>query len=244
MKKFLACLILSILFCTTSYADGIDSDTKLMFHMDGADASTTFTDSELTPKTFTAVGSAQIDTAQSVFGGASGLFDGSADYVYGGLNDADWNFGTGDYTIDFRVRYNSIASNTAIFEMGTYASAGILFQRNTDNILYLIQSGVTDSVAYNPSLNTWYHIALVRQGRYVKMYIDGTLFKQFDFLTTQTLSSTGYFIAPGIASLNGWIDEFRVSKGIARWTTDFTPPAAAYSEGSAVVAKSYILADG
>lgn len=247
MNKFLRslALIFTIAVSSTAYADGIDTYTKLMLHMDGADASTTFTDSSLTPKTYTTVGNAQIDTAQSVFGGASGLFDGSGDYIYGALDDADFDFGTDDYTIDFRVRYNSIAGNTALIELGAYGTNGILIQRNTDNILYFIQSGVTDSVAYTPSLATWYHLAFVRQGRYVKMYIDGTLFKTFDFLTTQTLNSTGYLIIPASGNiLNGWFDEYRISKGIARWTTDFTPPTSAYSEASAVVPKSYILADG
>jgi hypothetical protein len=53
---------------------GLDSNTKLLLHMNGVDGSTTFTDSETTPKTVTVVGSTQIDTAQSKFGGASGLF--------------------------------------------------------------------------------------------------------------------------------------------------------------------------
>ena len=53
---------------------GLDANTKLLLHYNGADGSTTFTDSETTPKTVTAHGSVQIDTAQSKFGGASGLF--------------------------------------------------------------------------------------------------------------------------------------------------------------------------
>lgn len=53
---------------------GLDANTKLLLHMNGVDGSTTFTDSETTPKTITPNGSVQIDTAQSKFGGASGLF--------------------------------------------------------------------------------------------------------------------------------------------------------------------------
>lgn len=53
---------------------GLDANTKLLLHYNGADGSTTFTDSETTPKTVTPHGSVQIDTAQFKFGGASGLF--------------------------------------------------------------------------------------------------------------------------------------------------------------------------
>lgn len=50
---------------------GIDTFTKLCAHLDGADGSTTFTDSSAGAHTITAHGNVQIDTAQSVFGGAS-----------------------------------------------------------------------------------------------------------------------------------------------------------------------------
>ena len=75
-----------------------DIYTKSLLHFNGADASTTFTDES--GKAWTASGHAQIDTAQSVFGGASGLFDGTDDYIYAADSD-DWNLGTLDFTVDF-----------------------------------------------------------------------------------------------------------------------------------------------
>src|SRR3990167_5725818 len=75
-----------------------DSYTQLLLHCDGVDAATTFTDE--IGKAVTANGNAQIDTAQKKFGTASGLFDGTGDYL--SLADSDdWNFGAGDFTIDF-----------------------------------------------------------------------------------------------------------------------------------------------
>ncbi len=237
MLKRLIALSAMLLLSIPSFADGIDSDAKLVLHMDGTDASTTFTDSSLTPKTVTAVNDAQIDTAQSVFGGASGLFPGSNDVVQA-PDSTDWDFGTGDYTIDFRIRFNTVAgSHRCVFEIGTYATNGILFQRNTDGFLYYGQSSVVKSVAWTPSTATWYHIACVRQGQYTKIYVDGTSIATLDFVSTQDLNggTNGLRIGVGWTGANnfdGWIDEFRVSKGIARWTTDFTPPTSAYSESS------------
>jgi hypothetical protein len=83
---------------------GIDAYTVLMLHMDGVDTCTHFLDSELTPKAVTAVGNAQIDTAQSKFGNASALFDGAGDYL-SVPDSADWAFGTGAFTIDFWTQH-------------------------------------------------------------------------------------------------------------------------------------------
>ena len=78
----------------------------LLLHFDGADGSTTFTDSSLTPKTRTANGDAQIDTADSKFSGASGLFDGTDDYITT-PDSADFVLGSEDFTIDLWFNCNA-----------------------------------------------------------------------------------------------------------------------------------------
>lgn len=218
-----------------------DSYTKLMLHCDGTDGSTTFTDSA-TSKAVTASGTAQIDTAQYKFGGASGLFDGDGDYL--SLDDhADWNFGTGNFTIDFRIRFNSVGS------------AGIISQYvDADNEMFIVIDGTTlrftgSSAAstfidlrangLSFSANTWYHIALVRNGTTSS---DWFWFKD-GVSQALTLQSGSYDCTlPNLAAvldigkmrtstnyLNGWLDEIRISKGIARWTANFTPSTEAYA---------------
>ena len=92
---------------------GGGAQTVLLLHCDGTDGATTFTDSSDTSHTVTANGNAQIDTDQSKFGGASGLFDGTGDYL--SIPDsADWDFGTGDWTIDFLIRFNAITGRHGI----------------------------------------------------------------------------------------------------------------------------------
>jgi hypothetical protein len=220
---------------------GIDSYTKLMLHCDGSDASTTFTDSELTPKTMTAVGNAQIDTAQSKFGGASGLFDGTGDYLTV-PDSADWVLGTGDFTIDFWVRFNALPTNgnwVAFYEQDSGGSTRVLFDIYNDAGTYqpdFLQGG-TDVFVNSSGLstNTWYHIALVRSGNSIYFFQDGV-----QQGATQTFSDSisdwtsvlriGHDTNAGHPSqLNGWLDEYRISVGIARWTANFTPPTAAYS---------------
>jgi len=89
------------------------------------------------------------------------------------------------------------------------------------------------------SVNTWYHIALVGNGgsdgsRTIKCYINGALANGFTYTGDYNLTMNNCFIGDGYDHTNpglffqGWLDEIRVSKGVQRWTTDFTPPGQEY----------------
>ena len=191
-----------------------------------------------TAKAITANGNAQVDTAQSKFGGASGLFDGTGDYL-STPDSADWFFNTGAFTIDFPVRFQALPGT------GAYMSLWVQYQDSSNYhallihessgayywyyILYVNGSAVaTFNVAATTAVNTWYHIALVRSGTTFTLYKDGTgIGTDTDAGAVPDLSAV-FTVADGTYSLNGWIDEFRVSKGVARWTSNFTPPAYRY----------------
>lgn len=211
---------------------GNDSYTKLLLHCDGADASTTFTDASPAARgNATANGNAQVDTAQSVFGGGAYLGDGTGDYL-SYASHADWDLGGaggGDFTIDFRVRFNSASTDESLIRAGNLAGTGWDFYVTNVNTIRLY-NGSSSSIAWTRSTGTWYHLALVRSGSTITLYRDGTSMGTF---TDLDMNNDG--VALGIGggagttySLNGWMDEIRISKGIARWTADFTPPAGAY----------------
>jgi len=81
-------------------SDTYYSNVSLLLHCDGSNGSTTFTDNSPSPKTVTANGNASVSTAQSKFGGASAVFDGTGDYL--SLDGSSgFAFGTGDFTIEF-----------------------------------------------------------------------------------------------------------------------------------------------
>jgi hypothetical protein len=217
-----------------------DSYSKVLLHMDGSDTSTTFTDES--GKTWTAAGNAQIDTAQKVFGTASGLFDGTGDYI-STPNSADFDFGTGDWTIDFRVRRNgNQASYNGIISGNTSSVTGweVAFGDGANNKICL-NSKASGSWVANELLSTtalsnttWYHVAIVRNGNTAALYINGTS-EATKNVTGYTYNSSGSGLVSGRLRTNtdgyyltGWIDELRISKGIARWTGNFTPPTAAY----------------
>src|SRR3990167_5318752 len=208
------------------------STTVLLLHCDGADGSTTFTDNSLSAHTVTANGNAQIDTAQQKFGTASGLFDGTGDYL--SIPDhADWDFGTGDFTVDCWVRFSVASGIQTFFSMGTAANLFAFYWDGTD-LRCLINGASVVNGAWSPSANVLYHVAVVRSGTTVTIYVDGT--------SIGSGTSSGDIQPSGntlvgiqdnvdlVRPMNGWLDEIRVSKGIAIWTSNFSPPTSAYSD--------------
>ena len=221
---------------------GIDSFTKLLLHCDGSDASTTFTDSSASGHTVTANGNAQIDTAQSKFGGASGLFDGTGDYL-SIANHADFAFGSGDFTVDFWVRFNALptSGNFSAFYGRDVSSHDLQLDVQNSSGTYKLRfipyiSGaklVVNETWAGVSTGTWYHVAFVRSGNNWHVFVNGTQLgstgSQSGTLDTSTDTlSIGRHTSGTPRELNGWLDEFRISKGVARWTANFTPPAAPY----------------
>lgn len=228
-----------------------DSYVKSLLHMNGSDGSTTFTDAAAGGShTWTAYGNAQIDTAQLKFGSASGLFDGAGDYVRTPYS-SDFDFGAGDFTWDFWVRWNSLPGSGATQALIT---VGRIVDNNNVNSFYLsnisgtlrvyfvaITGGVTRAsyqVNYAFSAATWYHIAIVRHGWDLMIFVNGVmqtltvntaiLFNSITPAVNEALT-LGRYGNYASYDFNGWLDEVRISKGIARWVSDFTAPSAEYS---------------
>lgn len=226
------------------------TDCTLMLHMNGADGSTTFTDSSFTStKTVTRQGDAQIDTAQYKFGGASGLFDGTGDYLTTPDN-ADWSLGSGDFTIDAWVRFNALPLSGEF-----QAVVGQWNSSNTDDsFIYLLNNTTgtyayqffytTDGATYNnssftttPSTGTWYHVAVIRNGANLKGFVDGSQIGATYNISSSALFASGQALTIGADNnashfypFNGWMDELRLVKGTAVWTSSFSVPTAEYSD--------------
>ncbi|MFA5340611.1 MAG: hypothetical protein WC332_02425, partial [Clostridia bacterium] len=150
---------------------GIDTYTVLMLHGDGADASTTITDSETVgaAKAITAVGNAQLDTAYKKFGSAAVLFDGTGDYLTT-PDHADWYFAAAPFTIDAWIYFGG-TGNLGI--CGQYVDANnYWYFRYTDYISYwrfefkVVSGGVTQANyrTGNTSVSSFSfnHVSLVR----------------------------------------------------------------------------------
>lgn len=220
---------------------GIDAYTVLMLHMDGTDEGTTFTDSSTSAHTVTANGQTNTEIGQSMFGSASGQFDGTDDYL--SIPDsADWNFGNGDFTIDFWV-YSINSSGQIIGQsLDSLTNWYIRINSNTIEFGYILAnvSKALYVTTSSISTNTWTHIEVSRSGTDILIFING--FKQILTVTT-AISTTSMpdlsdplvigcrvFSTTKDRDYNGYIDELRVSKGICRHTNSFIPQQVAYDD--------------
>jgi hypothetical protein len=214
---------------------GNDAFAKLLLHMDGADGSTTFIDSSAAARTMTAVGNVQIDTTQSVFGGASGLFDGTGDVITA-AGHADFNF-TGDFTFDCRMRMNGANNPQALIGVGGQPGGQILVRPTGAVLVYAANSLIVNAGAVAFGATTWYHIAVVRVGTAWTVYRDGVSYATGTSANTWGNATDTLEIGDTISGafdFGGWMDEVRLSN-IARWTADFTPPTEEYSLGVVAV---------
>lgn len=226
------------------------ASVALLLHCEGSDAATTFTDSSSSPKTVTAVGNAQIDTADFKFGSAAALFDGTGDYltVPNSTGATGLNVATGNFTIEFWVKLNSAGANVIIAQQATATGSypwQIWFEASTSKFGFRgFNAGAGSSYAMQQTgtstTGVWYHLAAVRDGDTFRFFVDGvangtaTLSGAL-FATTATIS----FGASnnGVAPLNGWLDDIRFTKGVARYTAAFTPPSAAFQDGDDILGR-------
>ena len=224
-------------------SSSLDSFTKLLLRGDGSNGSTTIVDSAGLHSP-TAVGNAQISTAQSKFGGSSLLLDGTGDYITT-PNSADFLFGASDFTIDCWLRPTALGTAASIFS--TAGGAGVitaleLYFTATTLVAYAATAtgswdvfSATNFGSHGMSTGNWYHFAFVRNGSNWAYYIDGvskgTQTSSATLYTSETRACSFGHEFQSVGGAQGWnghIDEYRVSKGIARWTTGFTPPTSAY----------------
>jgi len=213
--------------------------TKALLHFDGIDGSTTFTDEK--GNTINRTGSVYIDTSVSKFGGASGIFnEGNVNNGYLTLpGSVDLTIGAQSFTVDFWANCTVIDTGQNIFSYGNPTNLTNGFR------LGFLLTHTIDFYAYNQYISksdldfwgSWVHIAIVGNGaadgsRTIKLYVNGVIAGTYtgNYNYTQQNIGIGYIVtAPTGAKLCGYMDELRISIGIQRWTSDFTPPTSAYT---------------
>jgi hypothetical protein len=218
----------------------------LLMHMDGSNGSTGFTDSSASNLSITPNGNVTISTAESKFGGASAYFDGDSDYLRANY-EMDWN---ADFTLEFWYRRSGPGTGIAptLFEAGNIqGGVGGVHVYFYDN--YLKNSnGISEGItSFNtPPQNEWSHVALVRNSGTNQMFLNGVSqgTSQLSFPVTNDVLTMGS--APNYGfHFNGNIDELRITKDVARYTSNFTPPTEPFGSAcySAGVARACTLTD-
>lgn len=206
----------------------------LAMHMDDAGLT------DLKGHAVTLAGNTARSSTQSKFGGYSAYFDGSGDFLYPVNSGPDFAFGTGDFTVEMwvylpslgvtRILYDGRPTSTNGLYVSTYVSA-------TNTIVFFVSSvsKITGTTAL--AAMTWYHVALCRSGTSTKLFLNGvqegaTYSDGNNYLGAANRPLIGIDAYNSSASaMLGYIDDLRVTKGVARYTANFTPPSSAFLGG-------------
>ena len=209
------------------------SKVVALLHMDGANDGTTF--SEVTGKTVTRYG-AVTKTSVKKFGTASAYFDGIDDY----LTIADspgLNLGTGDFTIELWA-YGNRANQSQSFprflakgNFGTLGAWNLVWIASTGDVYFDIYTPSTVGLLVGTMPNdAWSHMAITRSGSNVQTFMNGVVGSSVSNSTNLNITSTLAIGAQSSGSgvFRGYIDEVRITKGFARYTSPFTPPSSPF----------------
>jgi hypothetical protein len=224
------------------------SKVKLLLPLNGSNSATSTSDSSDEGNSITFNGNAQISTAQSKFGGSSLLLDGAGDYLQVANQDY-FDFGSNDFTIECWFYFDSSSSETynTLLDMGNGSAAGtgpFWTAVKKDSGTYYIGAAldsttagdwdVLDNLAIATlSASTWHHFAVSRAGSNFKVFLNGTS------VATATSSSAmrdeNSALQIGARGQNtashyfkGYIDDVRITNGLARYTSNFTAPTSAH----------------
>lgn len=163
---------------------------------------------------------------------ASGRFNGSSDYLsITDPTDTDWNFGTDPFTIEFWINYTTSANFYALdFYLDGNNNVRFDFEDSGYTCwVFWNSTGATD-VKTTAVLNdgAWHHIAFTRSGNTFRLFTDGTLRDTETYSSAINLANAGTDLFVGCATgpstyMPGYLDDLRITKGLARYTANFTP---------------------
>lgn len=214
---------------------------KSLLHFDAADGTNVFTDE--TGRSWSALATASISTDQWKFGGSSFECAGGSDAISTANVSGDfitsvdftiecWIYRTGSL-LDRNVitsKYATFTSDGFTLQVGNSANLGKLnFSLGSSGTYYTAQ-GTTDI-----AIDTWYFVTAVKEGNLVSLYLDGVLEDSVTISGTPATNSSALYIGRDAVSLSrnfeGFIDDFRFTQGIARYSSNFSIPTSAFPNG-------------
>jgi len=198
------------------------------------------------------VSTAQISTSIFKYGTGSVKFNGTTDYLITPAKTALY-FAAGDFTIEGWIykSANGSADYDGFYQLGSNASVldGCSFEISSTRGYVFFVPGIGIMLQYNVSPNdsTWHHVAVSRTGNNTRLFVDGT--QQAIYTSAYTIPSTATVATIGTSVVgtypfNGYIDDFRLTKGVGRYTANFTPPTAAFPNSGGVQLVDYAVVAG
>ena len=183
---------------------------------------------------FETVGDAKISTSLVKFAGKTSMyFDGTGDGLYN-ASSLTAVFGTGDLTIEFWM-YNNVSKNASIIDTrypSDTANAGFMISIASNDYLRWGTFGTNYIVGGTAIANSvWYYVAATRSGNTFTLFVNGTSDGTYTGSATQNFTNTGLYIGTGrVGDFNGYLSDVRITKGYARYTSNFTPPTSPFKQ--------------
>ncbi len=202
------------------------TNTKMLLNMADAQAIDSAAHNNIT-----LYGTAKTSTAQKKFGTASLLLDGNSDYATFPENGANNIDGGTNWTVELFWRFNNKTSP----QYQEIVTKGNAFQFYSNNgVLVLDLTGIGSAGGSTLDNDTWYHIAIVKNGTAHNLYLNGT--SDISITSSSNLDTNGHpwylgslRTAESTYPSNGYMDEVRISK-MARYTSNFTAPTEAFAD--------------
>ena len=185
--------------------------------------------------TLTPIGNASTSTTQTKYADTAMYFDGSGDYIRDNSPSEGLVLGTGDFTIELWTNLSAYTQYGHFVNVynGTPQTGAWFLRMNNTNQSWQWQNGANGGASgfaalnssSNLSLNTWHHLAVVKNSGTVTSYQDG--------ISVGSYSDTQSFVADRLSigadgtggyPLNGYIENLQILKGVAKYTANFTPP--------------------
>jgi hypothetical protein len=205
---------------------------SLLLHFGGANGAVSTADSSQNSHAISFYDNAQISTAQSKFGGSSLYLDGASDYIEVPYSSA-FDFGTGDFTIEFWARVSDATQQQIALSIGGYPSGCECYVGGGGFSFACDDGGGWSGFAGTEDVTSdeWHHCAYVRSAGVVTLYLDGVgVGSSSDYAGSLSAQDSAIWIGgrQAVGPLNGYIDELRITKGVARYTGAFTVPTAPF----------------
>jgi hypothetical protein len=213
-------------------ADENAASVTALLHMDGNNLTTGVLDSSASNLAMRCRGTAVISTTQSKFGGSSLSLDGSSAYLTGPTGAAT-QF-SGDFTVELWAYINAnkpINQFNLLFDTrATIGTAnGFALAQDSSGRIGVFTNNAFAITGSAIAITTWHHVALTRSGTTLTLWVNGS--SQGTATNSANLSdgrfAVGVSIPDTLNFANAFIDEVRVTKGIARYTASFTPSTVA-----------------
>ena len=234
---------------SSTVADPYYGYTSILLHMDGSNASTNFVDSGPNTLTVTSSSVTISDTGSKIGFGQCGSFPGSSSSALTIPASSVFNFGTGNFTMEFWFNIPAGASGSPYgktfvsSENNVWSAGAFSFYALASSTVFRPSFWINEFSSSVPILlptsgdyrdGNWHHLAVVRSGSSFSMYIDGSLVASGTHAGNCGSSTRNLMIGDNLANNGGdrnflgKLDDLRITKGVARYTSAFTPPTAAF----------------